>query len=42
MYLHKVYATLFSAEVSLFYSFLYLCTVEILPILIITVMFIRL
>ncbi len=42
IYLHKLCITLFSAGVSLFYSFLYLCTVEILPIVIIAVMFIRL
>ena len=42
IYLHKVFVTLFSAKISPFYSFLYLCTVEIVPLSIIAVMFIRL
>lgn len=42
LYLCAVIRTLFSAKISPFYSFLYLCTLEFIPIVVLTVMFTRL
>jgi len=41
-YLFKVSVTLFSAKISPFYSFLYLCTLEVIPFCIIAVVLARL